>query len=137
MTENKSGFREIEHTADWALEVWAPDLSGLFSQAAKGMYWLMDVALASEGRVERVIELEGTDSEDLLVSFLSELLYFGESEGLAFDQYEVTVDDASLSAHCQGAPVLHQSKEIKAVTYHNLKVRQTPEGCQVVIVFDV
>lgn len=137
MADNRSGFKEIEHTADWALEVWAPDLSSLFTQAAKGMYWLMDVDLAPENRVERVIELEGTDSEDLLVAFLSELLYFGENEGLAFDRYDVTVDGDSLRAHCQGAPVLRQSKEIKAVTYHNLKIRQTPEGCQVVIVFDV
>jgi len=31
-----SGFEEIRHTADWALRVWAPDLSTLFTQAAQG-----------------------------------------------------------------------------------------------------
>ena len=32
------GFREHAHTADWELEVWAPDLPALLEQAAHGMY---------------------------------------------------------------------------------------------------
>ena len=30
-----SGFQERPHTADWALDVWAPDLIGLLQQAAR------------------------------------------------------------------------------------------------------
>ncbi len=40
-----SGFREKDHTADWELEVWAPDLPGLLVEAARGMYWLMGARL--------------------------------------------------------------------------------------------
>jgi RNA-splicing ligase RtcB len=35
-----SPYRELEHTADWALQVWSPTLEGLFTEAAKGMYTL-------------------------------------------------------------------------------------------------
>jgi SHS2 domain-containing protein len=35
-----AGYREREHTADWELEVWAPDLPRLLEQAARGMYRL-------------------------------------------------------------------------------------------------
>ena len=31
------GFEEIRHTADWALRVWASNLSELLTEAARGM----------------------------------------------------------------------------------------------------
>lgn len=142
MDDRGFGFTEIEHTADWALKVWAPDLSLLFAQAAAGMYWLMETTLKSGPRIERSIEVEGMDPESLLVGFLSELLYLGESEGLGFHQIEVAFQEAGLPAgklHAVmvGAPIAAQKKEIKAVTYHNLEVRHTEQGVTVTIVFDV
>jgi SHS2 domain-containing protein len=137
MTDRGFGFTEIEHTADWALKVWAPDLALLFAQAAEGMYWLMETQLSTGQRVERVIEAGGMDPESQLVYFLSELLYLGESEGLGFDQFEITFEADSLRAVVGGAPVMAQKKEIKAVTYHNLAIRQEGQRYTVVIVFDV
>ena len=45
MPTQPAGFREKEHTADWELDVWAPDLPALLDQAARGMYWLMGAQL--------------------------------------------------------------------------------------------
>ncbi len=142
MADRGSGFTEIEHTADWALKVWAPDLPLLFAQAAEGMYWLMETTLESSPPVERVIEIEGADVESLLVGFLSELLYLGESEGLGFNQFEVAFQEYHLRidrlhAVVRGGKITAQKKEIKAVTYHNLEVRHTEQGFTVTIVFDV
>lgn len=142
MDDRGFGFTEIEHTADWALKVWAPDLSLLFAQAAVGMYWLMETSLKSSPRIERSLVMEGVDPETLLVGFLSELLYLGESEGLGFNQFEVAFQDTGLpagklSAVIVGAPIATQKKEIKAVTYHNLEVHHTEQGVTVTIVFDV
>lgn len=137
MEEREFGFTEIEHTADWALKVWAPDLSGLFAQAARGMYWLMETTLQPEPRHERAIDLNGGDAESLLVGFLSELLYLGESHGLAFDAFDITVEHSRLTARIRGAPIAEQKKEIKAVTYHNLAIEQSPRGVRTTIVFDV
>lgn len=137
MTNNLSGFREIRHTADWALEVWAPDYPQLFARAAEGMYWLMQASLINGPRIERALALEAGDTEDLLVSFLSELLYLGESEGIGFDRFELTIGESNLEATLQGAPLAEIKKEIKAVTYHNLEVRWTGQVFEVTIVFDV
>lgn len=131
------GFEEITHTADWALHVWAPDLPSLFALAAKGMAELMQVHLETAPRVERELELESADTESLLVSFLSELLYYGESERLGFDRFEIQIEGARLKAVLHGAPVAQQNKEIKAVTFHNLSVDTSPTGVSTVIVFDV
>lgn len=137
MAEENFGFIEIDHTADWALKVWAPDLPQLFRMAAVGMYSLTEATFEEQPRVERMIELSGIDVESLLVSFLSELLYLGESEGLGFDRFQINVLDTTLRALAEGAPIAVQKKEIKAVTYHNLQIRHTAAGFSVTIVFDV
>ncbi len=131
------GFTEIEHTADWALKVWAPELPVLFAQAAQGMYWLMETGLAPGPRVERVVEVEGMDAESRLVNFLSELLYISENEGLGFDQFEVNFQGDQVRAMARGAPLAVRKKEIKAVTYHNLAILHSDDRYTVTIVFDV
>jgi SHS2 domain-containing protein len=132
-----SGFREREHTADWEIQVWAPDLAALLAQAARGMYSLTHTELQDEPRVTRRVEIPFNDSESLIVDFLSELLFLGEDEALGFDKFEFELDDDTLRAKLSGAPIQSQAKEIKAVTYHNMQVRKTERGVEVNIVFDV
>ena len=61
------GYREVEHTADWELEVWATDLPGLLEQAARGMAQLSGMRLQVEPRVARSLSLSANDPETLLV----------------------------------------------------------------------
>jgi SHS2 domain-containing protein len=133
----KSGFREIEHTADWELEVWAPDLLALLIQAAKGMYYLAGARLSHEPRLEREFLLDSSDPETLLVDFLSELLFYGENEGLGFDQFDLVLNGSRLKARLEGALLDSYEKEIKAVTYHGLRVEQGEDGFKARLIFDV
>jgi SHS2 domain-containing protein len=137
MPDQAAGFREKAHIADWELEVWAPDLPGLLVEAARGMYWLMGARLEEGDRLHYSLEFSGADDETRLVSFLQELLYLTDSEGLAFDQFEVTIDGERGRAELGGAPLTKLGKEIKAVTYHNLAVRKTSTGLEASLVFDV
>jgi SHS2 domain-containing protein len=132
-----AGYREVEHTADWELEVWAADLPGLFEQAARGMCALAGMRLQPEPRHSRRVSLQARDIESLLVSFLSELLYYLEQEGIGFDLYQITLEGLNLQAELGGARLASIQKEIKAVTFHRLSVRQTEAGLKVNIVFDV
>lgn len=137
MTSPRGGSRELEHTADWELEVWAPDLPTLLAEAARGMYRLMGVALAAKPRSRRRLELEAGDPEALLVEFLGELLYLGEAEGIAFDTFDLSLAAGRLTAELEGAPIRACTKEIKAVTFHRLEVRDGPRGLETCVVFDV
>jgi SHS2 domain-containing protein len=132
-----SGFVEVDHTADWALRVWAERLDELFKVAASGMYSLLGVQVASGVRSSADFRTTGIDPETFLVGFLSELLYHLERDRTAFDQIEIRFTAAFLEAHVEGALVISQSKEIKAVTYHNLKIRQINGTYETTIVFDV
>jgi SHS2 domain-containing protein len=132
-----AGFHECEHTADWELEVWAVDLPGLLEQAARGMYELSHTHLQAGDRQRIDLALPSEDAERLLVTFLAELLWIGEKDGLAFDEFNLRLSDDTLLAELEGAPISSQYKEIKAVTYHNLAIRQGDRGLEVRIVFDV
>ena len=132
-----AGFREQPHTADWALDVWAPDLIGLLRQAAHGMYALMHTRLQAEPRETYRFEIVATDRETLLVTFLAELLYFTQRDAVGFDHLDLTYDGKRLTTEAEGAPIESIAKEIKAVTYHNLVVHETERGLEATIVFDV
>ena len=131
------GFQEQPHTADWALDVWAPDLISLLQQAARGMYALMHARLQGELRESYRFEIAAPDRETLLVTFLSELLYFTQRDNVVFDHFDLTHDGERLIAEVRGTPIESVAKEIKAVTYHNLTVRETARGLEVLLVFDV
>jgi len=132
------GFREHAHTADWELEAWAPDLPGLLEQAARGMYALSGVRLQSGLAQTRTITLHAEDAESMLVRFLNELLWLEEEQGLGFDRFAIKIDDQlNLQAELYGFAIANLDKEIKAVTYHNLRVENSSQGLRVSIVFDV
>lgn len=132
-----AGFREREHTADWELEAWGPDFLSLIVQAAQGMYALSGTHLQKGERVVRRFTIVGSDPEILLVRFLDELLYYGEQENLGFDRFDLVMQDDHLIAEVYGSKIVRQDKLIKAVTYHNLAVREAERGLEVNVVFDV
>ena len=118
--------------------MWAPSLEGLFVEAARGMYALAGAQAAPGAAVRRRVELAAEDHESLLVAWLQELLYYTESEGLAFTEYRIEqLAPAHLRAEIEGGPAARLDKAIKAVTYHNLKINRSADGYDTTIVFDV
>ena len=137
MVKPSEGYREIDHTADWALHVWARNLASLFTQAALGMYALAETVLQTRPRITRQIQLETGDLESLLVGFLNELLFISEQEIIGFDTFNISIIDYKLSGEMCGSQIISQKKEIKAVTYHTLEINRGKNGFEVQIVFDV
>ena len=135
--KSDSGYRELEHTADWELEVWAPDMHGLMEESAHGMYALMGTELEPYPVVEKEISLRILDNESLLVDFLNELLWLGEDEGLAFDRFVISERNGVVKIIATGSKIATTAKEIKAVTFHNMHIQSVDEGLTVSIVFDV
>jgi len=134
---NKSGFREIEHTADVELQVWAPDFNGLLEQAALGLYELCGVKYNPLDVVAHNLRFEFLDFESMLVEFLNELLYLMEEKGLVFDQFSIELNENGVEAKLMGGKLILIEKEIKAVTYHKLSIKQTDQGLQTRLVFDI
>lgn len=133
------GFEVVEHTADWALRVTGRDLAELFRNAAVGMAHLLvfEPHKLPQDKI-RHVSLQAYDTESLLVEWLSELAYFAEVEQLVFHSFDMeTLDPTALEATIRGALAPEIDKHIKAVTYHDLEIRQTADGLEATIVFDV
>ncbi len=145
MAEETRGYRELEHTADKAIEAWGRSLVELFATAAEGMfeenYDLADIPRMREWSVE----VEGDLLEDLLHAWLAELLWIWERDEAVpceFEVREVTDGPWRLRAVVRGGPVpegmTYKGAAIKAVTYHELRVWRDGEGrWRARIVFDV
>ncbi|HHS98365.1 MAG TPA: archease [Chloroflexi bacterium] len=132
------GFEEIEHTADVALRVWGKDLKELFINAARGMAWLLADPETVEPTVEVALDLDGFDAETLLVTWLGELLYYNEAEGLVFTEFDLDeITPTHLRGVARGGVPGETRRHIKAVTFHNLNIHSTGHGLETTIVFDV
>lgn len=134
-------FEELPHTADWALRVWAPDLAGLLTESARGLAALTGAQLASGARLSRRLQLEAADGESLLVVFLGELVYLAEQAAFGAAEVQVLRLEGAgpfrLEVELHGGQIQSMHKAIKAVTYHNLRIRRTARGLEVELVFDV
>ena len=132
-------FEEIEHTADKALRVFGTSLTELLLNAARGMTHLMVADEFEIGTdIEKSIELDAVDAESLLVEWLSELAYWAESDMLVFKKFKILkASPTHLQARIFGGKTSKLEKQIKAVTYHNLKIEETSQGLEATIVFDV
>ncbi len=132
------GTRIVEHTADWALHVTGRDLPELFRRAAEGMARLLAGAAPIATEVTRPLALDAYDAEGLLVDWLGELAYWAERDGLVFQRVELSeVTATHLDGVVYGGRPPEMQKHIKAVTYHDLAIRQLGDGLEVTIVFDV
>jgi SHS2 domain-containing protein len=132
-------FEEIPHTADWSFRAFGNDLKELFENAAYAMFEMEGIhADAMIPEVVRIISVHGFDPESLLVNWLSELIYLQESfqEGYYYFLVEL-LPRSTLRAQIRGQPLIDVGKIIKAVTYHNLEIKQTKEGWEAVVVVDV
>jgi SHS2 domain-containing protein len=134
---SEGGYREIAHTADWELETWASDLAGLMVQAVLGMQSLAGLELERGLPTLETIMVEGDDPESLFVGLLAELLYIQESRKLGVEQLMIQVNEKRIVAETTFQRALLIRKEIKAVTWHHLKIENFDGGVITRIVFDV
>lgn len=122
-----SGFRILEHPADTGLEVWGPNLSEVFRQAALALMSIVVEPASVGDRELRKLSIRGSDIENLLVRWLSEILYLFDGEGFLTSDVEIrSLHDSALEATLKGESVdcvNHQFRmDVKAVTYHQLKI---------------
>jgi len=131
-------YEEIDHTADWALRVRGPDLPALFANAARGMMELAGVRTGEDQGQARQIELQAIDQEALLVDWLHELVIALELEQVAFREIKLEITGGiKLVGTLRAVPITAIEKPVKAVTYNELLIQESPDGLEATVVFDV
>ena len=132
----------VDHTADVGIKAYGKTLAEAFENAAKGMFDIITNYSEIENIGQYNIELETDNLEQLLVDWLSELLFLNSANNLVFSFFKVELDEKNnkLSAKVFGEKFnLSKHKigsEIKAVTYHMLEVK-TKKPYHVQVLFDI
>ncbi len=135
-------YETFEHTADIGIRARAGDLSTLFAEAARGLFSVIVANLDAVRPVEELsVAIEGDRYDDLLFDWLAELLYAFDTRRLLFAEFDVHVDEHGLRATARGEPIdrtRHQlDMEVKAITYHGLKVEPDGDGWLAEVIVDI
>ena len=145
MPDSDRGYRSLSHTADKSMEAWGPTLEALFEVAAEGMFSEAEDLAAIPRQTDWTVELQSDTREDLLRSWLAELLWLWEREEAVPCEFEIrgiAEEPWRLSALVRGGPAPpgqpHTGAPAKAVTYHGLRIWQDEQGLwRAHVVFDV
>jgi SHS2 domain-containing protein len=138
-------FEFLEHTADIAVRVYGATLKELFTSAALAMYAVLVAKKKNRPQAqlrEVAFEKSADKPEDLLKSWLDELLFYFSTEGLILHRIKaLTLSEGAFSAKVLldslDAEYYEIQNEIKAVTYHELKVEKVRNKWRAHIIFDV
>jgi SHS2 domain-containing protein len=138
----KTLYEIFEHTADAGLRVRAATREQLFVEAARG---LLSIVIANPQQIRplstRTMRVDGQELDYLMFDWLNEVLYTLDAEKFLVADCQVRLDEQGLSATCRGEqldPERHESDhEIKAITYHGLRVEETPDGWLAEVIVDI
>jgi len=135
-------YEQVEHTADIGIRAYGADLKELFVNAACGMLDIVFDTDAIDENLDVPLEITGVDTEELLVNWLQELLYLFEVKHLALKRVAVEeIANGKLKATVFGERFdqkRHTAKtEIKAVSYHQLRIEKRGDILAVQIIFDI
>jgi len=135
-------FEILDHTADIGIIVYGEDLKALFENAGKAFFHLITDLRKVRRRTKRKIVVRGESLDRLMVDWLSELLYLHDVENLLFKEFTAeSVGKDGLKAIAKGEPFeegVHVIKtEVKAVTYHQIEVRQEKGHWRAQVIFDL
>ena len=135
-------FEILDHTADAGLTIYGEDLKALFAHAGEGFFHIITDLRKVKLRVEKRVELKGESLDRLMVDWLGELLYLHDVDHLLFREFAMElVGVEGLKAVVKGEPFqegVHVIKtEVKAVTYHQIRVVKRNDGWRARVIFDL
>jgi SHS2 domain-containing protein len=132
----------LDHPSDIGIEAHGATRADAFSRAAAALISLLIDPSSISGTQQRSVTLSATDEEQLLVRWLSEVLFLYDglkfvSKEFAFSSCTATALEARVMGEAYD-PGRHLPRtDIKAVTYHQLAVWHDEAGWGVRVFLDV
>jgi SHS2 domain-containing protein len=135
-------YEYIEHTGDLGFKAYGTTREALFSHAAEAFFQAIISLETIQEKEERLIEVEAAALDELMVGWLSELLFLFDTELLLLRRFEITnMKDCGVKATVRGEvmdPARHEIKTgIKAVTYHQLYVKKRGGIWEAQVILDI
>lgn len=124
------------------VRVCAPTLPQLIPIATQGLYETIGELHAQPDLEPYSLELRGSDQAILLRDYLARVLVHFERRAKIITDFETVAFDASrLAVQARTAPVDQEKsvycREVKAVTYHELAIREIAGGYEATFIVDI
>ena len=134
--------RLFDHTADVGIDAEATTAAELFEALAEGLAEVICPPGTVEAERAVHVEVAAEDREGLVVDFLNRVLHIIETERFLVAKVSVSrADDRAVSADVYGQtydPARHDwAREVKAVTYHQLKVAREGDTWRGRVILDL
>ncbi|MBI1805611.1 MAG: archease [Ignavibacteria bacterium] len=138
----QASYTILDHPADLGIEARGATLAEAFQNAARALTSIILDVSTVEPREPREIIVTAADVEQLLVKWLSEILYLYDGGKFVGKEFVVTaLTTRSLHATIHGenfSKSKHRTQlDVKAVTYHQLEVHEDKSGVVVRVYLDI
>ncbi|WNY27797.1 archease [Methanolapillus ohkumae] len=143
---NHPPFIYLDHIADTRFIAYGFSLENVFENSALAMLNVIADISGLSHEVEFQAEIFAPELEDLLVRFLSEILFLFDAKETLFGTVRVNAlrkkeDGWIVSFQVFGEPVDSSKQnfrtEVKAVTYNGIRVEKTAFGFETEVVLDL
>ena len=139
--ESNKDYEILEHTADVGIRIKGNSLTEIFWKAAHVTADLLSGGIEIQPVIERGFSVEEKNRETALVSILEEIIYFFEKELFLPSMCSVHIENDRYEINMKGNFVtvedIKNGTEIKAVTYHQLEIKEVGGEYQTTVIFDV
>jgi SHS2 domain-containing protein len=123
-------FHYLEHVSDAMAEAYGRTLSEVFANSAKALVNIVCDLSKIDPNKSVIVETEGFDQISLLYNWLEKVLLTLLVDNIALANFEVTIersrDKYKLTSMCRGEAFSeqkhHYKVEVKAITYHEMKI---------------
>jgi SHS2 domain-containing protein len=125
------GHRQLDHTADVALELWGESEEDVLLAGAEGVVDIMTEGGQVEAREQRRVAIDAVDAQDRLVQWLNEIVFAAVHDGFLVGSADIALAGTTrLSATLRGEANAGDRvvAELKSATYHDLALGREPDG---------
>ncbi len=132
-------YEILEHKADLKIKAFGKEKSELFLNMLLGMAENQKPEIKNKEKIKREIKIKSLDLQNLLVDFLSEVLYQTQVNKETYNDIKFNkFSDTEIEGELLGQKAETFGEEIKAVTFHNLTIYQDPDGLwEATVLFDI
>jgi len=135
-------YEVLEHTADIGIRVKSSGLAGLFKNAGLAITGISAEKQKTQypEKHKIVITQKADNLEELFVNWLNELLSASAVESLIFEDIQINqINEKFVDAIAIGSDIRNYkvNTEIKAATYHQLKIQKSGSLWLAEVIFDV
>lgn len=134
-------YEILEHTADIGIKITGTSISEIFWKAIHATADLLSGGIEIQPKIERSFSAKEENMETALVSILEEIIYFFEKELFLPSVFSVNIENDQYQINLKGnivsAEDIKNGTEIKAVTYHQLEIKEVGDEYEATVIFDV